>query len=128
MHWHETFELLSDTQMLLCCVVDIIGRAIETAQFNNQTNIRIAVELDELLISLVELIEQYQSSEYRNTYLSSKLRFFIFNIFKSIVIACAQSPHWLTNCPEFCWQTIYDIFFLNNSITCEIDRLNRRFN
>lgn len=124
MNWKETYDALCDIQTLLFEMANAIEKAHESAHCEILTNVIFACECDELLTSIGELIDVYKCSEYRNTYLSSKLRHFVSDIRESIATLSRhdfRARYTLGN------RIGYSIYILSGSIEIDKNKLHQVF-
>lgn len=84
MHWREHFELLCDTQALLRRAVNAMEEAYHNASTNTRANLLLAIEFDEIIITLRELIEKYQEGRLVNRTLLLRFEYYLYNTRESI--------------------------------------------
>lgn len=125
MQRHEIYEMLRDTQMLISFVFELFERI--HLQLKNSLSIdTLAIfEFNELLQSLLEILEHYQESELTNKHLIIKLKFYLIYVQEQFNLVCIQPLLYLINPRIYCMDIFHKSFALQRYIERELNRLMR---
>lgn len=89
--WKETFDLLNDTQMLLCEAVYKIEILLETTRHNELMPVLLSYQFVELFVSFDEIINEYEVSEIRNVCFLAKPNFYLSKFIARITIVTTHN-------------------------------------